>query len=133
TLPDSSRDSASTRRPSPKPPAASSAKDTIAPDFSVELEDAAGRTVRLPISTFGPVRMPIESYIYRRKGRDKSQFPTLSEAVLHTYVAPLRDFRRSNPDFDAATLRVIRLVFDRKPVGAILLDDIGVTRLDPPR
>jgi len=133
TLPDSTRDSASTRRPSPKPPAAPQAKDSIPPDFSVELEDAAGRTVRLPISTFGPVRMPIESYIYRRKGRDKSQFPTLSEAVLHTYVAPLQDFRRSNPDFDAATLRVIRLVFDRKPVGAILLDDIGVTRLDPPR
>ena len=30
--------------------------------------------------------------------------------------------------FDAATLRAIRLVFDRKKIGAIMLDDIGISR-----
>ena len=130
---DSTRDSSATRKAAPKAADTTSAKDTIPPDLSVELEDGDGRTVRLPLSTFGPVRMPIESYIYRRKGRDQSQFPTLAEAVLHTYVAPMAAFQRAEPAFDPATVRTIRLIFDRKPVGAILLDDIGVTRLPPAR
>ena len=101
----------------------------VPPDFTLELEDSTGTVVRLPVSTFGPVRMPIESYIYRRRGRDKSQFPTLSEPVLQTYVAPLAAFAKANAAFKVDALRTVRLVFDRKPVGAILLDDIGVTRL----
>jgi hypothetical protein len=101
----------------------------VPPDFTLELEDSTGTVVRLPVSTFGPVRMPIESYIYRRRGRDRSQFPTLSEPVLQTYVAPMAAFVEANAAFRAEALRTVRLVFDRKPVGAILLDDIGVTRL----
>lgn len=109
--------------PKPKRPA----KDTIAPDLTVELEDANGNIARLPLSTFGPVRMPIESYIYRRRNRDKAQFPTLAEPVMQTYAAPLARFRDAGPSFDARALRRIRLVFDRKKVGAITLDDVGVT------
>lgn len=129
TTPDSTNDSLATKRASPRP--APAGKDTVAPDFSLEIEDGAGRTARLPISRFGPVRMPIESYLYRRKGRDKSQFPTLAEAVLHTYVAPFTAFTTVEPAFDVRTVRAIRLIFDRKPVGAIMLDDIGITRLTP--
>ena len=114
------------RRPStprPKTPP----KDTVAPDLTVELEDANGRIARLPLSTFGPVRMPIESYIYRRRNRDKTQFPTLAEPVMQTYRAPLARFREAAASFDPAALREVRLVFDRKKVGAITLDDIGIT------
>ena len=100
----------------------------MAPDLTVELEDAAGHVARLPLSTFGPVRMPIESYVYRRRGRDRSQFSTLAEAILYSYVAPLGAFTASAPGFDAARLRRIRLVFDRKAAGTILLDDVGVVR-----
>lgn len=103
-------------------------KDTIAPDLTVELEDANGRTARMPLSSFGAVRMPIESYIYRRKGRDKAQFPTLAEPVMQTYVLPLTRFTSAASGFDAGSLRIIRLVFDRKRSGAITLDDIGITR-----
>ena len=114
------------RRPStprPKTPP----KDTVAPDLTVELEDANGRIARLPLSTFGPVRMPIESYIYRRRNRDRTQFPTLAEPVMQTYLAPLARFREAAASFDPAALREVRLVFDRKKVGAITLDDIGIT------
>jgi hypothetical protein len=31
-----------------------------------------------------------------------------------------------NTEFDPSTLRTIRLVFDRKHVGAVLLDDLGI-------
>jgi hypothetical protein len=110
--------------PKPKTPP----KDTVAPDLTVELEDANGRTARLPLSTFGAVRMPIESYIYRRKGRDKTQFPTLAEPVMQTYVMPLTRFAAAAGGFDVSSLRTIRLVFDRKRSGAIMIDDIGITR-----
>jgi len=103
-------------------------KDTVAPDLTVELEDANGRTARLPLSTFGAVRMPIESYIYRRKGRDKTQFPMLAEPVMQTYVMPLSRFPSAVGGFDAGSLRTMRLVFDRKQRGAITLDDVGITR-----
>jgi len=125
------RDSAG-KKPAPKaakPPAKKPEKDTVPPDFTVEVEDGAGRVARVPLSALGAVRMPFESYVYRRKGRDKAQFSTLSEQVMQTYVAPLGAFKAANPSFDASTLRTIRLVFDRKRVGAILLDDVGFTRL----
>ena len=73
--------------------------------------------------------MPIESYIYRRRGRDKTAFPTLAEPVMQTYLAPLSAFAAQTAEFDPAAIRAIRLVFDRKRVGAILLDDIGVTTM----
>jgi dienelactone hydrolase len=124
-------DSSKTKKPAskPKPPAPKKpAKDTIPPDLTVELVDAAGHRARLPISTFGAVRMPIESYVYRRKGRDKTRFSTLSEPVMQTYRAPLASFIATNADFDPTTLRTIRLLFDRKKVGAVLLDDVGLSK-----
>ncbi|MBL0938260.1 MAG: MFS transporter [Gemmatimonadaceae bacterium] len=123
-------DSASKARP-PRPanrPPAKPAKDTVAPDLTLELEDVNGQIARLPLSTFGAVRMPIESYIYRRRGRDKTQFPTLSEPVMQTYIAPLTAFQGSNSALNVSKLKAVRLVFDRKRVGAIQLDDIGIVR-----
>ncbi|MFN8717765.1 MAG: alpha/beta hydrolase family protein, partial [Gemmatimonadaceae bacterium] len=70
-------------------PAGTSARDTVPPDFTIEVEDDGGHVARLPLSAFGAVRTPIESYIYRRRGRDKAQFPTLAEPVMQTYLAPM--------------------------------------------
>jgi hypothetical protein len=114
--------------PKPKAPPADTTKRPV--DFSVELEDAQGHTVRLPVSEFGVVRVPLEAYIYRRAGRDKTVFPTLSEPVMQTYVLPTAAFAKANPAFDPTALRNIRLVFDKARVGTILLDDIGITKLD---
>jgi dienelactone hydrolase len=112
----------------PKPAAKKPAKDTLAPDLTIEVVDAAGQVARLPLSTFGPVRMPIETYLYRRAGRDKQRFATLSEPVMQTYRAPLDQFVAANRAFDPTTLTSIRLVFDRKRVGAVMVDDIGISR-----
>jgi hypothetical protein len=119
---------ASSRRPAaPRPkPKAKPTRDTVPPDFTVEVEDTRGRVARLPLSAFGAVRMPIESYIYRRRGRDKTQFPTLAEPVMQTYHMPLASFVTQNTEFDPSALRTIRLVFDRKQTGAVLLDDLGI-------
>lgn len=107
---------------------ASGASDSVPPDLTVEVEDTAGRTARLPLSTFGPVRYPIDSYVYRRRGRDRTQFTTLAETILYTYVAPLSQFAATGTGFDPAQLRTIRLVFDRRPSGSVVVDDVGVGR-----
>ena len=114
--------------PKPKKPPP---KDSTPPDFSVEVEDTKGQKARLVLSTFGPVRMPIETYIYRRKGRDKTAFPTLSEPVGTTYVMPMSSFVAVNASFNPAALRTVRLVFDRVKAGSITLDDVGFTTLGP--
>ena len=111
----------------PRAPKTKPVKDSTPPDFSVELEDGAGHTARIPISAVGVVRRPLDSYIYRRKGRDKAQFPTLAEPVMQSYLLPLAQFKRVNQAFDPNSVRVVRLVFDRTKAGAVMLDDIGFT------
>jgi dienelactone hydrolase len=111
----------------PKPP--KPAPDTIPIDLTVELTDAAGATARLPLSTFGAIRRPLETRIMRREKRDKSQFSTLYELVLQTYVLPFEDFIAANPSLDPTHLRSIRFVFDRTTAGTVVLDDVGFSPL----
>ncbi len=130
---DSTAKADSTKKPAakkePKPPTPKKPpKDTVPPDFTVEVVDAGGHVARLPLSTFGAVRMPIEAWLYRRAGRDKSRFGTLSEPVMQTYRMPFERFVAANREFNPSTLNSIRLVFDRKRVGAVMLDDIAISR-----
>jgi hypothetical protein len=75
------------------------------------------------------VRRPVESYIYRRAGRDKLRFGSLSEIVLQTYVIPFEEWRRVAPAIDLDHVTRVRLVFDRTPAGSIVLDNIGFSRI----
>src|SRR4029078_2510495 len=50
------------------------APDTTPVDLTVEGVDAAGGTLRVPLSQFGKPRRPLEITVYRRKGRDKTAF-----------------------------------------------------------
>ena len=126
---DSSAKSGDKKKAPPKPKAPPADTTKRPTDLTVELEDAQGHVARLPLSEFGPVRVPLEAYLYRRKGRDKTQFPTLSEPVMQTFVLPMSVFTNVNATFDPAALRTIRLVFDRARTGTILLDDVGLTSL----
>ena len=67
----------------------------------------------------------------RRADREQSQFANTYELVLQTYVMPLADFVTASPQFAPDKLKAIRLVFDRAVVGTIILDDIGVSAIDP--
>ncbi len=115
------------KKPDPKkaPP------DTMPVDLTVELVDASGGTARVALSQFGKPRKPLEITVYRRKGRDKTQFPATHEMVLQTYVMPFREFTRSPNGFDASRVKAVRLVFDRTPVGQVVVDDIGFSAIDP--
>ena len=75
------------------------------------------------------MRRPFEAYIYRRSGRDKLRFGSLSEIVLQTYVSPLEEWRRVAPTLDLDRITKVRLLFDRTPAGSIVLDNIGFSRM----
>ncbi|MDT8341482.1 MAG: hypothetical protein RQ751_08225 [Longimicrobiales bacterium] len=106
-------------RDDPKPPV----------DLSVEVEDAAGRTARLPLSRYGPIRRPLEITIWRRRDQERDVFADRSEMVLQGFDILLDDFRAAEPSFDPGTLRAVRLVFDRAVAGEVVVDDIGLSRL----
>ena len=114
-----------------KPDDKKAAPDTTPVDLTVEVVDAAGGTLRVPLSQFGKPRRPLEITVYRRKGRDKTVFPNPYELVLQTYVMPLKEFPRGTSSFDASRVKTIRLVFDRTRVGEVVVDDIGFSAIDP--
>lgn len=120
------------RRPAraPKKPK-EAAPDTVPMDLTVEVTDADGRTGRVTLSAYGPVRRPLESFVFRRAGRDKLRFATTYEIVLQTYSIPMADFARAAPGIDADRIRTIRWVFDRTDAGTVYLDNIGVSRMRP--
>jgi hypothetical protein len=121
---------AAPKKPAPKKPKAKDAKpDTVPIDLSIEVTDAGGRTATVPLSAYGVVRRPLESYVYRRAGRDKQRFANVYEIVLQTYAIPLADFSRATPGFDPARITRVRWRFDRSIAGTILLDNIGFSNM----
>jgi hypothetical protein len=73
----------------------------------------------------------LETHVLLRADREQSQFANTYELVLQTYVLPLSDFVAASPQFAPDKLKAIRLVFDRAVAGTIILDDVGVSAIDP--
>ena len=129
---DSTKKADSTKKtPAKKPPAKKDEKDTTTVDFTVELVDANNVTARLPITQFGVPRRPLETHVLRRADREKTAFARTYEIVLQTYVMPMADFVKASPQFAPDKLKSMRLVFDRNPAATIILDDVGVSAIDP--
>ncbi|MEQ9398825.1 MAG: hypothetical protein RJQ04_06610 [Longimicrobiales bacterium] len=100
-------------------------------DLSVEVEDAQGRTARVALSRYGPVRRPLKTTISMRRDLEEQRFQTLWELVLQTYSIPLGDFGAIEGQLDLQALRHVRLVFDRAVAGEVVVDQIGFSNLDP--
>lgn len=119
----------SAKQPAAKSPVRKPAKpkvDTLPVDLSIELADADGRTARVPLSRYGPIRRPLESWILRRRDREKAAFANPFELVLQTFVIPVRDFGPLGP------IRRVSLVFDRAESGTVVVDDIGLATVEIP-
>ena len=99
-------------------------------DLSIEVVDAQGRSSKVALSTYGPIRRPLEMHILRRRDLEAARFPTLFELVLQTYSIPLSDFTRLRPALDLRSLKEIRLVFDLSEAGTVVVDDVGISFLD---
>lgn len=119
------------KAPERKAAANRDAKDTTTVDFTVELVDANNVTARLPITRFGVPRRPLITHVLRRADEERTAFAHTYEIVLQTYVMPIADFVKASPTFTPDKLKEIRLVFDRNPAATIIVDDIGVSAIDP--
>ncbi|HEX2915727.1 MAG TPA: hypothetical protein VH186_33505 [Chloroflexia bacterium] len=95
-------------------------------DLSIELITSDGVKVRLPLSQFAAIHPPLVTQLKKLDLLDSVAKAGKSEIVLQSYQITLRAFMASNPDFQPATLRQIRFVFDRVPQGEIYLDNIGL-------
>ncbi|MEP7344486.1 MAG: hypothetical protein ABI877_04440, partial [Gemmatimonadaceae bacterium] len=123
-------DSTKKKTPPKKKPAPKVKPDSTPFDLTVEVVDADGKTASAPLSRYGAVRRPLESYVYLRKGRDKQRFANLYELVLQTYTIPLHDFAVGGA-VDLTRLRGVRLRFDRTLAGTVVLDNIGFSHMSP--
>lgn len=104
-------------------------------DLSIELVADGGATVRLPLSRFRAVPVPLESR-FTRLPDESEVYGDAWEPVMQTFELPLRAFAEAKPGFDPSALREVRFVFDRSPEGVVILDDVGfaeqVQRLNVP-
>ena len=100
-------------------------------DLSIEVVDSQGRSAKVALSAYGPIRRPLETHILRRGDLEEQRFTELSEMVLQSYSIPLSDFTRLRPALDLRSLSEIRLVFDLTEAGTVVVDDVGIAYLDP--
>ncbi len=106
-------------------------QDSTPVELSIEVTDAAGIAVALPVSQYGVARRPLDVTVLRRAGADKSRFGSLAEMIPQTFVIRLTDFREKDPRFDPTQLRQIRWLFDKTQAGTIVLSDIGLSNIAP--
>jgi dienelactone hydrolase len=114
--------------PRPRPAKRDEDEELPPVDFSIVLTDAAGVSSSLPISNYGVVRRPLESWVLMRRDLERTRFARQSEIVLQTYSLPLADFRAAAPSLDLRRIRSIRFLFDRAVAGTIIVDDVGFGR-----
>jgi dienelactone hydrolase len=100
-------------------------------DLTLEIVDAAGLTAGVTLSDYGAVRRPLETWVMRRRDQERDRFQEHWEVILQTYSIPLSDFTAIQPDLNLSGLREIRFVFDGSPAGEVVLDQIGLSLLDP--
>lgn len=97
--------------------------------LSVEVVDALGRTGKVLVNQYGPVRRPIEIRIQRRSDQ---RYAGNTEMVLQSFSIPLGDFIGGWSDaIDLARIEEIRFLFDESQAGSIVLDNVGFSNMDP--
>ena len=95
-------------------------------DLGIELEDAAGTRVRLPLRRFGELDPLYEEPVLRPELYDFRP-----EIVFRSFELPLADFHEVDPGFDPIRVRAIRFLFDESPRGLVALDDVGWRAVPP--
>jgi len=128
-VPDTTKEDEGGRPARPRRSGADEEKPPL--DLSIEVEDAAGRTAKVDLRRYGPIRRPLETYVMRRADMEKRRFADHWEQILQTYSIPLGDFVEANRSLELGTLAAVRLVFDRSVAGEVVVDEIGFSDLDP--
>jgi dienelactone hydrolase len=92
-------------------------------DFTVEVEDASGRTARLPLGRLRLLQPQIEAQVPKAAWFSTEK---TSELVFDSFELPLAAFREATPELDPSRLRAVRFLFDRTEKGVVVLDDIAI-------
>jgi hypothetical protein len=92
-------------------------------DLTVEVEDASGRTARLPLGRFRLLQPQIEAQVPKAAWLSAEK---PSELVFDTFELPLAAFREATSELDPSSLRAVRLLFDRIDKGVVVLDDLAI-------
>ncbi len=92
-------------------------------DFTIEVEDAAGRTARLALGRFRLLQPQVEAQVAKAAWMSPEK---PSELVFDTFELPLVAFREATPSLDPSRLRAVRFLFDRTEKGVVVLDDLAV-------
>lgn len=100
----------------------SAAKEREPIDFTLEVQDCAGETARLPLSHFALLQPQLRGRLGKM---DFMSIIPSSEAIFQTFEFRLADFTRANRRFDPARLVEVRFIFDRTQAGVVILDEIG--------
>ena len=92
-------------------------------DLTVEIEDAGGRTARLPLGRFRLLQPQIEAQVAKAAWLSDEK---PSELVFDTFEIPLAAFGEATPGLDPSRLRAVRFLFDRTEKGVVVLDDVAI-------
>lgn len=104
-------------------------------DFTLELESAGGVIVRLPVSRFRSLPLPMESRFTKfSPDTEEGIYGDAWEPTLQTYELPVAAFTAREPAFDPGRLTAVRFLFDRTAEGVLILDGVGFARgeISPP-
>jgi len=126
---DTTRAGEPSRRSDRRRPEADEEKPPV--DLSVQVEDASGNAASVDLRAYGAIRRPLETFVMRRGDQERQRFQDHWEQILQSYSIPLGDFVSENPSIDLSALRAVRLVFDRAAAGEVVVDQIGLSALDP--
>lgn len=101
--------------------------------LSLELTDAAGVTVRLPLSQFGAIPPPLPAELVKADwllgpAGFNITLAQRAELVPQVYDLPLAAFAAADPLFQPGQLSRVRFVFDGAAGGDLYLDEIGLRR-----
>ena len=99
-------------------------KTRESPDFTVELTTRDGVAVARPLGAFGTLLPPIQVRFTKLAALDDFAYEKSSEPVFQTITIPLSAFG-TNPEFNAARLKTIRLRFNLTAESVILLSKVG--------
>ena len=94
-------------------------------DWTIELVDRNGQSASLPLS-HDEALYPLVQAVPRRASFLDANDP--EEILFRRFALPIDDFVTVNPSFDPAFLATISFIFDRAEKGAIIIDDLSLTR-----
>ncbi|MFP4448153.1 MAG: hypothetical protein ACLFPH_05430 [Bacteroidales bacterium] len=96
-------------------------------DFSVKLKDAEGNIASIALSEFAYIPPVMESK-FIKWGVMNSRYGEDYEVTLQDFRIPLNSFTENNPELQIDKLVEIAFVFDKTPEGAVVIDDIGLSK-----